>query len=186
MSKERADRKHKLKQAVKATADDNGRLTPEGVVSAARDKNSVLHGEFEWDDRKAGHAHRLDRARELIREVTYVAFDVTERVVQHVQYVHDPRERQQSYIPLHSAVTNRRLATEIVAAEVKQCVAHLDRALDIAGTLKVTTQMYDIRSGLETVLRELGDDRKRKTKQTLRVASSRAATVRRARDKTKK
>jgi hypothetical protein len=45
----------------------NGRLTPEAVVNAARSTKSPLHWHFEWDDKLAAQAHRLDQARTLIR-----------------------------------------------------------------------------------------------------------------------
>lgn len=46
-----------------------GRLEPEHVVNAARDAKNVLHKHFEWDDKVAAHAHRLDQARGIIRSV---------------------------------------------------------------------------------------------------------------------
>lgn len=42
-------------------------LRPSEVVEAARPKDSPLHSEFEWNDKKAGHEHRLWQARQLIR-----------------------------------------------------------------------------------------------------------------------
>ena len=48
-----------------------GRLTPNGVVEAARDAASPLHYHFEWDDSVAAEQHRLDQARRLITSVYY-------------------------------------------------------------------------------------------------------------------
>ena len=45
----------------------NGRLIPSDVVDAARDRRSALHQHFEWNDKIAAEAHRLDQARSLIR-----------------------------------------------------------------------------------------------------------------------
>lgn len=39
---------------------EGGRLTPGAVVSAARSQNHPLHPHFEWDDRVAAEAYRLD------------------------------------------------------------------------------------------------------------------------------
>lgn len=44
-----------------------GNLKPEAVVDAARDRQSALHAHFEWDDKLAAEAHRLDQARNIIR-----------------------------------------------------------------------------------------------------------------------
>lgn len=49
-----------------------GVLLTESVVDAARNPLSPLHDEFEWDDKKAAHAHRLDTARHIIRSVELV------------------------------------------------------------------------------------------------------------------
>lgn len=45
----------------------NGILRAEDVVKNAAVRTSPLHPEFEWDDTKAAHQHRLDQARALIR-----------------------------------------------------------------------------------------------------------------------
>jgi folylpolyglutamate synthase/dihydropteroate synthase len=56
----------------KIAADNAGRLKPKNVVEAARDPKHVMHRHFEWDDRKAADAHRLDQARAIIRVVEEV------------------------------------------------------------------------------------------------------------------
>ncbi len=52
-----------------------GKVTPATVVEAAEDEENPLHGEFEWDDQKAGHAHRLQQARCLIRSIVPASDD---------------------------------------------------------------------------------------------------------------
>jgi hypothetical protein len=44
-----------------------GYLRPHDVVEEARDEDSPLHGQFDWDDASAGEKHRLWQARMLIR-----------------------------------------------------------------------------------------------------------------------
>lgn len=58
-----------------------GVLHPPTVVQWARkNPKSELHGRFEWDDRKAGSAHRLWQARHLIATVfVEVRADVPEQ-----------------------------------------------------------------------------------------------------------
>lgn len=51
---------------------ESGSVTAKNVLADARDPSSPLHGYFEWDDRKAANAARLDRARYLIRSVRIV------------------------------------------------------------------------------------------------------------------
>lgn len=50
----------------------NGELTPSVVVDAARPKGAPLHPVFEWDNKKAAEAYRVDQARNLIRAVEIV------------------------------------------------------------------------------------------------------------------
>lgn len=42
-------------------------LKAETIVTFARDPQTALHAEFEWDDAKAAAEHRLNQARELVR-----------------------------------------------------------------------------------------------------------------------
>lgn len=50
-------------------AKHNGEIQPKHVVEAARDRRHPLHKHFEWDDKKAADAYRLDQARAIIRIV---------------------------------------------------------------------------------------------------------------------
>jgi hypothetical protein len=56
----------------KVRAAHRGRLHPKHVIAVARDPKNPLHGKFEWDDRKASEAYRLQQAAELIRQVTFL------------------------------------------------------------------------------------------------------------------
>lgn len=42
-------------------------LTPDLVLSYAKNSNNALHACFEWDNEKAGESHRKWQARQLIR-----------------------------------------------------------------------------------------------------------------------
>ena len=53
----------------KIAAENNGELQPQHVVEAAKDRRHPLHKHFEWDDKKAADAFRLDQARSIIRIV---------------------------------------------------------------------------------------------------------------------
>lgn len=44
-----------------------GIATPEAVVDYAKDPSTALHSRFEWDDAVAGHLHRLEQARHILR-----------------------------------------------------------------------------------------------------------------------
>ncbi len=46
---------------------EDGRILPEDVVEAARDKKSPLHNQFDWNDTLAAKKWRIEQARELLR-----------------------------------------------------------------------------------------------------------------------
>jgi hypothetical protein len=46
-----------------------GSVSPTSIVESARNKNSVLHGFFEWDDSKAAESYRKSEASKLLRQV---------------------------------------------------------------------------------------------------------------------
>lgn len=50
-------------------AENGGELRPQDVVAAARAKTHPLHAHFEWNDKAAADAYRIDQARALIRIV---------------------------------------------------------------------------------------------------------------------
>lgn len=45
----------------------DGALSPAAVVDEAKDRKSPLHEHFDWDNKAAAEAHRLNQARQLIR-----------------------------------------------------------------------------------------------------------------------
>lgn len=120
-----------IKNAIDALADSQGTVTPDSVVAAAKNPNSVLHDHFEWNDARAAHQHRLEIARYLIRSVHYYSVDRTDRTISQINYVHDPRTRSQGYITLRSAADNKVLQTEIQLAEVMRLLAQAGRTHEV-------------------------------------------------------
>lgn len=53
----------------KIASANQGQLTPEATVEAAKNRKHPLHRHFEWDDSKAASAYRLSQARMIIRSV---------------------------------------------------------------------------------------------------------------------
>lgn len=109
-----------------------GRLTPEDVLAAARDKSSPLHDSFEWDDDAAAHAYRLDQARGLIRRVR-VFVTVADKVLCVPRYTRDPAAGQdQGYVSHEQLRSEPQTAQAMVAYEISRAYAHLQRAYDLA------------------------------------------------------
>lgn len=51
---------------------EDGRVTANELVSAARAKRSPIHGYFEWDDVRAADEFRLEQARDYLRSIEVV------------------------------------------------------------------------------------------------------------------
>ena len=49
--------------------ENNGELIPEVLIGEGKPSNSILHGFFEWNGKKAAHEHRLSQARLLARSI---------------------------------------------------------------------------------------------------------------------
>lgn len=75
---------------LKPLQDEHGEITPAKVVEAAKNKKSVLHDYFVWDNKEAANRYRLSQASELLRRIeikiikdgeprTLRAFEITTR-----------------------------------------------------------------------------------------------------------
>jgi translation initiation factor 2 alpha subunit (eIF-2alpha) len=117
--------------------ENHGRITPELTVLDAADKDSPLHSLFEWDNAKAGHQHRLDQARQLLRSVRIVT-RVDSRKVVVPYYVRDPDAGdEQGYVPLLSLKSKEQQARETAIQEFKRAASALQRAKSIAEVLNL-------------------------------------------------
>ena len=127
-----------MREALEAIASADGRLTPDGVVAAAKPKDHPLHAEFLWDDKRAGHQYRIEQARALIRRTMVILKEpATECFIRVPFAVHDPvitdgtqGFRMTSY--LQQEPTTGRAA---MLAEVVRAVAAIKRARDLGFVL---------------------------------------------------
>jgi hypothetical protein len=78
-----------IKRALQAL-ERKGRLTPDGVIDAARDPAHPLHSEFDWNDTVAAAKWRLQQARQLIASVQ-VFVTVDHQTLLCPVYVKDPK-----------------------------------------------------------------------------------------------
>lgn len=125
---------HEIRQALKAL-EENGRLTPDEVVKAAKDPKSVLHEYFTWDDSEAAEAWRTEQARRLIRSVTVVV-TVEDRPVTTVHYVRDPTVAEdQGYVSLAQLRSEPEAAKAMLRVEFQRAEACYRRALNLTEAL---------------------------------------------------
>ena len=123
-------------QAIKAL-EKSGRLTAESLVQAARNPKHVMHRDFQWNDAKAAHQHRLDLARNYISEVR-VTITTSTRTIVCPGYLRDrdvsPRA---GYITTQRLRTDREAAQETLTYEISRAQALLERVREIAAALEL-------------------------------------------------
>jgi hypothetical protein len=133
------------------TDPEDDRIYPESVVAwAQRNPGSELHPEFEWDDRKAAHEHRLFQARRLIQ--LHVVFEETgKRSV--VSLVPD-RPRGGGYRPLGPVLNNADLRVALLRQILDEMLRvltrypQLDELTALRQTVEAQQRMLEMQSML--------------------------------------
>jgi hypothetical protein len=96
---------------------NDGVLTAQAVVDAARDPLHPLHQHFEWDDEKGAEKYRVHQARQLIRIVKLVYVD-KRGDVQKMRVFHsvsDPDSLTgRSYMPLDEIEASDTLSAQLL------------------------------------------------------------------------
>ena len=142
-------RKEQIRQQLKQLESKHGRLTPEAVVREAKKPSSILHDEFEWDDKVAAQAHRIEQARGLIQTVFYSVTETNEAKAA-PYYVRDPScaPNEQGYRSLTSLKDNREEAAAVLNAELLRIESLLTR-------LEVIAEVLGMRNRVENVTRDV-------------------------------
>ena len=68
----KADPTLALREVQKVNNDSGGEPPDGALVEHARDVNSVLHNDFEWDDTIAAHKQRVETEKKIKRSLVYV------------------------------------------------------------------------------------------------------------------
>lgn len=144
---------------------NNGVLTPEAVVADAADKSSPLHSEFEWNDKRAAHQHRLNQARELIRKVT-VEIKTTSRTVCVPRYVRDQTvdPHHQGYAPVAEIKDEISVARETLVYEFRRAMSLLERTADIASVIGLDAEFADLIARAEVLQKQIETAKPARTK----------------------
>lgn len=113
-----------------------GEATADLVVETAKDKDHVLHPEFEWNNAKAGHQYRLITARSIMRSFVVVRSELSTDRPQRVYEV----VRQQSQAPgrirsvykrSEDILADPELRAELIARLLKELINMRARLRDV-------------------------------------------------------
>lgn len=128
--------------AIRELEDRHGRVTPENLVAAARNPRHPLHSDFEWDDKKAAHQHRVSTARGIINSVRTVQ-TIDHKTVSAVGYIRDPRlpADKPGYVSTVSLRTERDAAMEAITRELSNVQSAIERAREVAAVLDLSEEL---------------------------------------------
>ena len=143
-------------------ARNGGKLTAAETLEAARDPNSPIHCEFEWNDALASEKFRLGQARELIRSVKIETWfnrgEVKTISVQQLSteemaefrkktalpvFVRDPELAPdvQGYIMTEVAASHEQTARAVIRAEISRVMSCLQRAQAFADYFDMASEV---------------------------------------------
>lgn len=169
----RTTKREMKKAAIEACADLNGRVRPETLVEAAsnpaawakRKKRSeieamgmeLLHGEFEWDDVKAAHQQRINRARQLIREIRFeFVYETTKIVCPY--YVSDVTDKTSSYVQTVHVKKKKLVAKETIEDEMRRVKSAVTRAASLAAFFDLMPLFQQMLDTIVQIEGRLDDD----------------------------
>ena len=109
----------------KIAAGRNGRLMPEHIVEAARERGHILHRHFEWSDEKAAQAFRLDQARSLVRSIHVEDMQTGSGVARAYYSIRD--KDGTSYRSLDAILQNSDLQSKLLASAERDLLAFESR-----------------------------------------------------------
>lgn len=116
---------------------NNGRLDNGDVVREARDKASPIHSAFEWNDKKAAEAYRLDQAGDLIRSIDVVMTEPDGPKKQLRAFVSVKRDEDRSYTSIGHAMSDEELRAQVVAQAWAELDAWRKRYAELVELAKV-------------------------------------------------
>jgi tRNA A37 N6-isopentenylltransferase MiaA len=120
----------KAYQAMERLREQNGGLTDDLIVAAAKPKNHILHKFFEWSDNKAAVEYRRSQARQLMRsfEVVYAeAPEIKVRAYQ-VQSKARPGDMERTvYSTTEEVLSNPESRDRLIASAIKASMEFRNR-----------------------------------------------------------
>lgn len=135
---------------IEISAANGGVLTPEAVVRDAKDPDSPLHGQFDWNVETAAAKYWLIQARNIIRTVHV---SVVEERLTAPAWVRDPNAEpdQQGYVSLVRLRSDKDSARSVVVQEFSRAAAAIRRAREVAAFLSLEEVADELIDRIESV-----------------------------------
>jgi hypothetical protein len=130
-------------QVLRELENAHGRVTASLLVTQAKNPKHPLHGDFTWDDKKAGHEYRLSQARQIINSVRVVVTTDTLKFST-VGYVKDPAVSGEGYVSTAQVRTEAENAHAVLLSEVGRLQSILERVKELAAALDLQDEAADL------------------------------------------
>jgi len=130
-------------ETIEAIKEKNcGQVTPDDVVSAARDEENPLHNVFDWDDASAANKQRLHIARLLIGSIV-------------VTYKHHESVRANYSVKIGSATSDKEKRAYVGIEEATKPDYELQFRKEASNHLKVFCKRYESFDYLQTEVQQV-------------------------------
>ena len=120
-------------------------ITPEAVVEIAKDVNSPIHNEFEWDDTIAAAKYRNEQGRLLIGHVRIVREEEPEQPYKERGFVSIPGGNH-VYVPLQTALGKEEYKNHLLKQaknDSEVFLAKYRRLEALAGVVQAMTEFIE-------------------------------------------
>ena len=130
-------------KALKKLEKKNGDIEIDAILDEAEDEDSVLHDYFEWDNGKAGHAHRRTQAKQLLREYKFMI--VTEEVVRYSpRWISKADTKTPTFTNVDFVRQDKARSVAALEDEIARIIGACDRSLALADHFKLRTKFEEM------------------------------------------
>jgi hypothetical protein len=131
-------------QELKDIQEVRGKVTAELILESAKNKKSVLHNYFQWDDAKAAHSYRLGQATQLLSRIEVkIIKDGQPRVLRAFEITLQPKfgKMDVEYSSFDTTTTTKfiksvcisdlnRVKKRLIGHELAKAVEYIDKAIE--------------------------------------------------------
>lgn len=136
-----------LYEEIEQILEEYGQLTPELMVEKGKDKKTILHRRFEWDDAKGGHLYRIEQARRILR--VFVKIEGSEEKPIKVRaFVSLPADRKNGHVyrRIEDVMADPKQREELLAMALTELLAFQKKykaLTELAGVHNAITEMIE-------------------------------------------
>jgi len=125
-------------------------ITPKIVVNEARDKDSLLHPCFEWDNQEAAEKYREVQAGDMIRNIVVIKVDDNEENEPIRAFVNivDREDNNNKYISISVAVKDVDYNAQIIETAYKELLAFENKYKNLKEFSEVLKAIEKVKEGM--------------------------------------